>query len=289
MTIRAVHHLNCATMCPLGGFLLGQGGLGRGRLVAHCLLLETERDGLILVDTGLGTRDASRHTPLPRAFRAMIGPVLDPTETAVAQVAALGLDPGAVRHIVVTHLDVDHAGGLSDFAGARVHLHASEHAAAMARTRRIERERYVPAHWAHGPAWELYSEGGDSWRGLPAITRLRGVDADIGLLPMHGHTRGHSAVIARAGDRWLVHAGDAYFHRRAVEGTRSVPVGLAAFERIMQVDAAARRASVAALRQLRERYDDIDMFCAHDPGELAAMQQRGAHGGAGDHAGSATG
>src|SRR5205823_5907792 len=98
------------------------------------------------------------------------------------------------------------------------------------------------------------------------------LDADIGLLPMHGHTRGHSAILVRAAGRWLVHAGDAYFHRSSVEGAGSVPLGLAAFERLIQVDGAARRASAAALRQLRERYDDIDLFCAHDPDEFEAIR-----------------
>lgn len=261
-------------MCPLAGFLLGQGGLGRGKLVAHCLVLETERDGLILVDTGFGTRDVARQTPLSRSFRAMVAPVLDPAEPAIAQIAALGLDPGAVRHIVITHLDLDHAGGLSDFPGARVHLHAREHAAAMVRSRYLERERYLPAHWSHGPRWEVYSDEGDTWRGLPAINRLRGLDADVGLLPMHGHTRGHSGVIVRAGERWLLHAGDAYFHRGSVDGSGSIPIGLAAFERITQIDPAARRASLGALRQLREHYDDLDMFCAHDPAELEALRTR---------------
>jgi len=270
MSIRKVHHLNCGTMCPVGAFLLGQRGLGRGRLVAHCLLLETERDGLVLIDTGFGTRDTERRTPLPRSFRAMVAPRLDATETALAQIEALGLAPGEVRHVVVTHLDLDHAGGLSDFPDARVHLHAREHAAAMARARPIERQRYVPTHWSHGPRWEVYTEDGDTWRGLPAITRLRGLDADVGLLPMHGHTRGHSAVIARAGDRWLVHAGDAYVHRGSMTPSGSIPIALAAFERYTQIDPAARRASVAALRQLREHYTDLDMFCAHDPAELDA-------------------
>ena len=39
-------------MCPLAGK-----AIGIPRMVAHCLLLETERDGLILVDSGFGTRD----------------------------------------------------------------------------------------------------------------------------------------------------------------------------------------------------------------------------------------
>lgn len=268
MSIRAVHHLNCATMCPLAGFLFGGSGL-RGKMVAHCLLVETERDGLVLVDTGFGTRDVEGKTGISRSFAMLAGAALDHAETATAQISALGLDPADVRHIVVTHLDLDHAGGLPDFPNAKVHLHALEHAAAMARTTLKERERYLKAQWAHGPKWEVYTEDGDTWRGLPAVTKLRGLDADIALLPMHGHTWGHSAVVVHAGERWLVHAGDAYFHHHAVDGNGSVPVGFRGFEAFTQMDPSARRASVAALRQLHGRYKDVDMFCAHDPAEYA--------------------
>jgi glyoxylase-like metal-dependent hydrolase (beta-lactamase superfamily II) len=273
MSIRAVHHLNCASMCPIAGFLLGGKGW-RGRMVAHCLLIETARDGLVLVDTGFGTRDVEGKSGLSSRFRALCGPALDHRETALAQVAALGYAPADVRHIVITHLDLDHAGGLPDFPEAKVHLHGREHAAAMTRAHFKERERYLTSQWSHGPKWEVYREDGDTWRGLPAITRLRGLDAEIALVPMHGHSRGHSAVVVRHvdADRWLVHAGDAYFHRNAVEGERPVPVGFAAFERATQMDPAARRASVAALRQLRETYADVDLFCAHDEREYAALR-----------------
>jgi glyoxylase-like metal-dependent hydrolase (beta-lactamase superfamily II) len=273
MTIRAVHHINCATMCPIAGRLLGQrtAGFGRGLMVAHCLVVETERDGLVLVDTGFGMRDVEGKTGLPRAFKNLCGPKLSADECAVNQVVALGYRASDVRHVVVTHLDLDHAGGISDFPMAKVHLHAREHSAAMQRPSLRERERYKTAHWSHGPKWEVYSEDGDTWRGLPSINRLRGVDADIGLLPMHGHTRGHSAVIVRGKDRWFVHAGDAYFHHDAVNGG-SVPVGFAAFERLVQIDGAQRRASVAALRQLRASYPDVDMFCAHDADEFDALR-----------------
>lgn len=260
-------------MCPVAGFLLGA-EQWRGLMVAHCLLVETERDGLVLVDTGFGTRDITGQSGLSKSFRALCGPTLSHAETATAQVQALGYQPTDVKHIVVTHLDLDHAGGLCDFPHAKVHLHAREHAAAMARKHLMERERYLAAHWAHGPKWEVYVEDGDTWRGLPAVTRLRGLDADVGLLPMHGHTRGHSAVIVRNSERWLVHAGDAYFHRSAIEGSRKVPVGYAAFERVTEMIPAQRRASVAALRQLAASYPDIDMFCAHDEREYAALRGR---------------
>jgi glyoxylase-like metal-dependent hydrolase (beta-lactamase superfamily II) len=263
VTIRAVHHINCATFCPLAGFVHGA-----RKVVVHCLVVETERDGLVLVDTGLGTRDVAGHTRISPLLLLLGRATFD---TALAQVEALGHRASDVRHIVVTHLDFDHAGGLYDFPHAQVHVHAREHAAAMARATVLERERYKTVHWAHGPQWQVYREDGDTWRGLPAVTRLRGLDADIGLVPMHGHTRGHSAIVVRHGDTWLVHAGDAYFHHAALDTrhSRRPPLGLVAFERMMQTDAGARRASLAALRQLRERNPDVRMFCAHDPAEYA--------------------
>src|SRR3954463_15755877 len=107
MSIRAVHHLNCATLCPVAGVLLGQAeGLGRGKLICHCLLVETERDGLVLVDTGFGTRDVEGRTNLSGAFRRLVAPTLDPAETAYAQVCARGVAPEDLRHIVVRRLDL---------------------------------------------------------------------------------------------------------------------------------------------------------------------------------------
>ena len=269
MTVRAVHHLNCATMRPAPGWLVGRAAW-RGHLVAHCLVIETARDGVVLVDTGFGTRQTDDPAAIPGGFRRLLAPALDRAETAVAQLEARGLSAGDVRHVVVTHLDLDHAGGLADFPRARVHLHAREHAAAMTRSTWRERARYLPAQWSHGPAWQLYREDGDTWRGLPAVTRLAGLDADLGLVPLHGHSRGHSAVVVRAPDgRWLVHAGDAYFHHRALDN-KPVPPGLAAFERVAAIDGRARLASLEALRRLRAE-PDVAMFCAHDADELARL------------------
>jgi glyoxylase-like metal-dependent hydrolase (beta-lactamase superfamily II) len=269
VSIKRVHHLNCATMCPVAGkWLVGRAG----KMIAHCLLVETERDGLVLVDTGFGTRDCEGKTPLPGPFKRLVGPSLDPAETAVAQVAALGFRTADVRHVVVSHLDLDHAGGLGDFPDARVHLHAREHAAATMRTTQRERHRYIIEHWSHGPRWELYQEDGDTWRGLPAVTRLRGLDADIGLVPLHGHTRGHSAVIVRDNARWLVYAGDAYFHHATLEGHGTVPIGLRAFERVVAIDDTARRASIDSLRRLHAAHADVAIFSAHDTDELDAFR-----------------
>ena len=84
----SVHHLNCATMRPAGSI---GGRVLPVRLVAHCLLVE-RADGLLLVDSGFGTRDLADPARLGRPFRAAVRPVLDPTETARAQVLARNED-----------------------------------------------------------------------------------------------------------------------------------------------------------------------------------------------------
>ena len=268
-----VHHLNCGTMCPLAAPLLGQGGAlrDRGRLVCHCLLLETAR-GLVLVETGFGARDVATPAQLEAGFRAVAGPRLDRRETAIEQVRARGFQPEDVRHVVVTHLDVDHAGGIADFPWATIHVHAREQQAAVARRRRVDRRRYVPAHFAHGPRWQTYDEAGDQLFGLQAVRPLVGLDETIALVPLFGHSRGHSGVAANVGGRWLLHAGDAFFHPDELLASPRCPPGLRLFQALVQHDRRARLANQARLRALHAaRSDEVAVFCAHDPTALERL------------------
>ncbi len=54
-----IHHLDCCTMCPVGRSAVnGEGSLfERGLMVSHCLLIETDSAGLVLVDSGIGSAD----------------------------------------------------------------------------------------------------------------------------------------------------------------------------------------------------------------------------------------
>ncbi|MEU9131373.1 MBL fold metallo-hydrolase [Kitasatospora sp. NPDC048540] len=273
-----IHHLDCAGMCPAGGrALLGSGGALTARVVGHCLLVETG-DGLVLVDTGFGTGDVADPARLGLAFRAAMRPRLSPARTAVHQVRALGYDPQDVRHIVVTHLDLDHAGGLGDFPQAEVHVLAEELRAARARATRGERDRYRPAQWAHGPRWVEHRADGEAWYGFAAARPLAGAVPEVVLVPLPGHSRGHCGVaVRRPGGGWLLHCGDAYFSHREVSPTApGCPPGLAAFQRLVATDHRARLANRDRLRELaRGHGTEIDLFAAHDPYDFDRL--RGAH------------
>ncbi len=280
-----VHHLDCATMCPLARrFTNGAGSLfERGSMCGHCLLVETERHGLVLIDSGFGEDD--RRDPRGRlggAFCGLIGFDASRVRTAKAQITALGLSVDDVRHVIPTHLDLDHAGGLPDFPKAKVHVHAREKAAATDPPTFAERERYKRCHMAHGPDWQLYDSAGESWKGFPAVRQLVGLPPEILCVPMHGHTRGHwlvavqapaSAPTGPAATRWLLHCGDAYFHRGVVRPSEGpVPFGLRLFEHNVCVDRQRVLENHERLRELAARNDpELAMFSAHDPVELERL------------------
>lgn len=261
-----IHHLNCATLRPLGTF----GGRAAPReMVAHCLLVERS-DGLTLVDTGFGRDDVTDPSRLGRPFVALMRPALDLAESAAAHVAALGHRVEDVTDVVLTHLDLDHAGGLGDFPHARVHVATPELDAARHPTRR-ERARYISAQWAHGPHWVGHDVDGDDWFGFGAV---RALGDGVLLVPLAGHTRGHSGVAVRRPDGgWLLHAGDAYFDANEKQTPPTVRWGLRAFQRLMAVDNRRRRVNQQRLRELHAAHSaEVTVFSAHDPVEYAALR-----------------
>jgi glyoxylase-like metal-dependent hydrolase (beta-lactamase superfamily II) len=262
-------------MCPVARRLVnGDGGvLERGTLPCHCLLLETDAHGLVLVDTGFGTADLADPAGRLGAMRHLLSWSAAPRGTALAQVEALGFSARDVRHVVVTHLDLDHAGGLSDFPHARVHLLAAEHAAALHPPTTMEKRRYRSAHFAHGPNWRTYdAPRGEAWKGFSCVRDLDGLPPEILLVPLSGHSRGHAGVAVDHGAGWLLHAGDAYFFRGRLAERPWAPPGIALFERLAAFDLPQMIANRERLRALRARATDVRIFCAHDPVELAALR-----------------
>src|SRR5690606_2563943 len=126
------------------------------RLTCHCILVESN-DGLVLVDTGLGTRDvADPRSRLSWFFLSLLSPDFRQEMTAVHPIRQLGFAPSDVRHILLTHLDFDHAGGLDDFPQATVHLLAAEREHAEAQRTWLDRQRFRPQQWSGVARWQTH-------------------------------------------------------------------------------------------------------------------------------------
>ncbi|KHL26400.1 beta-lactamase [Croceibacterium mercuriale] len=273
-----IHYLRCGTDCPVGGALFdgfSKGPLGLIPCVAQ--LIETS-DGLVLIDTGYGMQDVRRpHPRLSKFFHALLNIRFREEETAIHQVRALGYRPEDVRHIVLTHLDFDHAGGLEDFPHARVHVMEAERDAAE-RTRRgfIARRRYRPVQWDDVRDWRTYAGGGETWFGFDSVRALDGLPPEILMVPLPGHTWGHAGVAVQTGAGWVLNAGDAYFYRGEMDPRRHrCTPGLRFYQTMMEVDRAQRLDNQHRLRELKRQHGaEVTIFCSHDQKQLEAMQRR---------------
>lgn len=168
-----------------------------------CFLAETNQ-GPVLVDTGFGTRDYLSPNRSMNFFLGMMRAPRDVNETAFYQIQRLGYKPEDVKHIIQTHLHLDHAGGLADFPHAQIHVMKAEHDHVMSH----RSWEYHPEHWAHGPNWVLHETKGDQWYSFDAL-KLEGFEPEIWLVPLTGHTPGHAAVAVKRDQAWVLHGGDA--------------------------------------------------------------------------------
>ena len=262
-----IHHLNTGTMCPIGRRLLNGTGhiFQRARMVCHCLLIETQ-DGLALVDTGIGLGDIANPVQLGRRWVRQTAPRLDPAETAVQQVKALGYAASDVRHLLLTHLDRDHAGGIPDFPRAKVHVLRTEYEMAVLGKPPAPNGRYATEQWRHGPDWALYGAGGEDWFGFRGVRALGDRETDLLMIPLPGHTTGHCGIAVRDADKWWLHAGDAYFFHGQLEQRVRMPLVLSYFQRRVDMDRDARLANQARLRALQLNHgSEVTIINSHDP------------------------
>jgi glyoxylase-like metal-dependent hydrolase (beta-lactamase superfamily II) len=206
-------------------------------------LLQAGEDA-ILVDTGPSTPEAAR--PFHPAIRQA------PHQAPAALLRALGVDPEALRLVVLTHLHWDHCHNLASFPAARVLVQAAELRAAVDPVA-TQRATYEVGFPGLRPPW-LAAFG--------RLVLLRG-DADIApgvralLLP--GHTPGLQGVLVdTAAGRYLIASDGAPQAANLGEpGGVPIPPGI-------HVDVADCLASLARM----QREADV-VLPGHDPAVLA--------------------
>lgn len=272
-----IHHLNCGSHCPVGGALFDGSSAGvLANICTHCLLVETA-SYLVLVDTGYGLNDVRRRSArrLPRLWPFILNTRLREQDTAIRQIEEMGFSARDVRHIVLTHLDFDHAGGIADFPEATVHVMMGEREAAENARGFVARQRYRPLMWKNVKAWRLYETGGEAWFGLQSVRDLHGLPPEILMVPLAGHTIGHAGVAITSDAGWILNAGDSFMHGGQLDLAHPhCPIGSNAYQTIMSSDRRARLANIERLRDLkRDHGSDVSIFASHDTAQLEAMRR----------------
>lgn len=252
-----VHHVNCGTMASPGA-----------PVICHVMVIETD-NGLVLVDSGFGLRDCADPARIGPS-RHLLRPTFDVEETAARQVEKLGFRRDDVRHIITTHFDIDHIGGIADFPDAQIHVTAAEVLGAIKAPSRREKFRFRSAQWAHGPKIVEHDPHGEKWRGFAAAKELDVISTGIVLVSLPGHTRGHACVAVDAGHRWVLHCGDAFYYEGTIDGRSPVPPAIRLSESLIAFDRKAVSNNHARLSELYARHEpDLLIVSAHDPKLLA--------------------
>jgi N-acyl homoserine lactone hydrolase len=172
-------------------------------------------EGVIVVDTGETAR-VSEPGYFPRwqpFFRFAVREDAEPEQEIGPQLEQLGISPRDVRHVVLTHLHTDHAGGLHHFAGNEILVSRAELRYASGLGGRVR--GYPNRRW---PAWfdpAPLDLAPDPYGPFPASLRLTRA-GDVTLVPVPGHTPGQLAVIVRDGDHSVMLAADSSYTQDAM-------------------------------------------------------------------------
>ena len=217
-------------------------------------------DGVTLIDTGasVSLKRLPRWHPY---FRFAVRFDIEAEEEAGPQLRALGIGPRDVKRVVLTHLHIDHDGGLAAFSNSEILAAPGEIAIASGLAGRLR--GYLPERWpkdfdprpltlepiAYGPFARSRS-----------LTR----DGAVVAVATPGHTRDHLSVVVEDGDAAIFIAGDASYTEQAMLSGEIDGVG---------ADEGVASATLAAIRAFAESRPTI-YLPAHDPDAARRLAQR---------------
>ncbi|HEY3719006.1 MAG TPA: N-acyl homoserine lactonase family protein [Roseiarcus sp.] len=165
------------------------------------------RDGVILVDSGsnAGLKNLPRWHPY---FRYAVRFEIEREQEAGPQLRALGIAPRDIKTVVLTHMHIDHDGGLEDFTASGVLVSPGELKAASGFAGEIR--GYLPKRWPRGFDPQPLALADEPYGPFPKSRRLT-VDGAVIAIPTPGHTRDHLSVAVEDGGACVILAGDASY------------------------------------------------------------------------------
>jgi N-acyl homoserine lactone hydrolase len=241
----------------------------KGWLWVPCpaFLITHPNAGAILVDTSLHSSIAAEPSEnFGRLASRFARPRIEPGKDLPSQLRERGADPRSIPLVVMTHMHMDHASGMSEFPSSTFVLSSTEWTAATTGSRPLLRG-YRPEHYDFAFDYRVVDFDGprvDSYSTFARTFDLLG-DGSIRLAFTPGHTVGHMCVLARLKDRDFVIAGDAVYTRRQLEGGPAQP---------RPQDPHLWRRSLQELQLFHREYPRAVIVPGHDPEHWATLDAK---------------
>lgn len=234
---------------------------------ALAFLIRHPEEGAILFDTGYDPAfwQATRSFP-ERLYRLATPPQLGPGEALADQLAAIGVAPGDVRHLILSHFHADHIAGTHRFPRATIHAARAGWKAMcdggrVAGVRRGMLPALVPPDLLSRVRW--FEDAASI--ALPADCApfregrdLLG-DGSLRTVPLPGHCPGHWGLLLAEEARLHFLVADAAWSSAAIRTDTPPPYLTAA----LLGDAASGRATLHDLHLLGRRNPDIRLTPSH--------------------------
>ena len=180
------------------------GGWSESTLPLNVVLIDHPA-GLCLFDAGPGARAASPGgLPWHPWLRLARFEVIEPDSLAAA-LQRRGASRDDIRWVVLSHLHVDHVGGLTDAPKADVLVSRTEWERAQGLRGRLR--GYVPALWPDGRTPLLVDPRPPALGPFPGSHDVAG-DGTLLVVPTPDHTPGHVSLLVRLGGRAVLCGGD---------------------------------------------------------------------------------
>ncbi|MBA3866355.1 MAG: N-acyl homoserine lactonase family protein [Solirubrobacterales bacterium] len=224
--------------------------------------------GAILVDTGLHPSIATDGKENFGGMSNRFGkPTLEPGEDVPAQLRKLGLDPGEIPIVVMTHMHIDHTSAVSEFPKSTFVLSQTEwDDAATGSGPTMKGYRRPHFDYAFDYRTVDFDRGNvDSYTSFGRTFDLFG-DGSIRLAYTPGHSAGHISVVAHLAQRDFVIGGDAMYVLAQLEGDAALPP--------RPFDAHNLRRSLQELRLFHDQFPDAVVTPGHDPEFYSRIAKR---------------
>ena len=177
-------------------------------LPTYAWAIETA-DGVIVVDTGQGAHLLESGKSLHPYVRWEVAFRIEPEQEIGPQLRALGIGARDVKRVVLTHLHMDHDGGLAHFPNSEILVAPGELRLASGTLGRIR--GYLPQRW---PSWfdpkplDLAAEPFGPFASSRRLTQA----GDVIAVSTPGHTADHISVVVQDGDSSIFLAGDTSYN-----------------------------------------------------------------------------